>query len=153
MEHKSGRHLFDYQSLFDKKTSEWTIGFDLPLIGQEILIIRYASKPQLKPIDGTFARRLNIEIKNRQQRESLSKFYSKLRKILVYISSDQELYRDIVMIEKSAGGITLKLDGLTLEAFSHSEGYFKRSRLTYEETPSRRDASLITLELFSNSCS
>lgn len=141
LEHPRGRHVFDYQSLLNKKTTTWSLGFDLPIIGQEIIHLNYVTRVAT----GTFERRLAIEVKSKQELKYLNKFYGKLSHLVAIADGSQlEPSWQITAIDDS---FMAKSEGFLLKAFSYDGKFFKRMTISYKM--GRDD---LVLQLFAKEC-
>lgn len=148
IEYFQGKQLFDYQSRFDRTKKTWLIGFNLPVIGQEILRFLYEDNNTA----GTFANRLNIEIKEKQQKEELKDFFAQINTLLS--SVDRQSFEStkwrVNKLKNDASGYLLSNGPTTLKIFSYSNKDKKFHRMTFNYMNDGRKA--FVLNLFSNTC-
>lgn len=136
LEHSRGRHLFEFESLLVKKEKKWSLGLDLPVIGQEVLHFSYPDLRSSKTIvSGTFATRLKLDIKSAKQRQDLNRFFLMMGELLSIIDSGK--IRDSWKFESEAGRLVLNKDLVSGEAFTFeafaAEDYYEKMSLSLEK--------------------
>jgi hypothetical protein len=88
LEHSKGRHLFEFESLLNRKTNKWSLGLDLPVIGQELLYFQYPSEHESKTeVTGTFANRLKLDVTSKKKKRELKSFFFMIGELLSIIDS------------------------------------------------------------------
>jgi hypothetical protein len=130
LEHSKGRHLFNYEALWEEPQTKWSMAFELPIIGQELLAISVRQKEPLRlKVSGTFSRRLKNDIKGINQKKLLKEFYGALGQFLLLMKSPQD-YRDSKgwELESREGELLASYDlkkggEFSLRAYDFSEYY------------------------------
>ena len=171
IEFENGRHLFDYESLVRNENKQWALGLNLPIIGQELLELEITeSFGEHYKVKGTFARRLNQDIKSKRDRVLLAKFFQRLSEFVWVVShkdtvkaqsegwsfyhDGQDLFGE-VDISKS---IVFKFKAFS---FNAEERFYQRVGLSLAKSDSSKgarkaqgfDKDYIQLQLFVGGCS
>jgi hypothetical protein len=147
IEYFQGKQLFSYQSRFNKEKKLWLIGFDLPVIGQEVLRFLYEDKET----KGTFANRLNLEIKSITKKNELNNFFDQINKLLTSVDKGS-LEKEGWAVKKLKGedAYLLNSRSTSLKVFSFSNKDKKFHRMTFKYM--KKGKKTFVLNLFSNTC-
>jgi hypothetical protein len=143
-EYRQNKHLFNYVSKLKPSKSIWIWGFDLPVIGQEVMKFNYKTKN----VTGTFANRLRSGANSVHSRDMLDKFFklvSDFGDTLEKGKLGQEWSYKSRLVD---GKHVLERGRLTVSAFALSEGFFKRTTYKYVD----EDKNSLVLEVFSDTC-
>lgn len=157
LEHSKGRHLFEFESLLDKSKRKWSLGMDLPVIGQEVLFFTYPEFANKKTrVSGTFANRLKIDIKSSTQKKELNQFFLMVGELLS-IMHDQKLRKNWSLSEKSKRLVLERKLGknkvFRFEAYDTS-GYFRKLALSLGPANKfGKSKKLTKMTLFLSQCS
>jgi hypothetical protein len=157
LEHSKGRHLFEFESLLEKSSHKWSLGLDLPVIGQEVLFFNYPELGQSETkVSGTFATRLKMDIKSRSKKKELSQFFLMMGELLSIIHTGK--LRNHWIWNQEAEKLTLERKLKSGEIFHFkafdAEKHFKKLQLLLEKKNKfGKSKRVVKMSLFISQCS
>lgn len=156
LEYSKGRHVFNYESLWEPKDSKWSLALSLPLIGQEL--IRFDFDKGKNNVSGNFATRLENEKVNQATNGLLERFYGKLSQWLV-INKLRRVPSDFrgweISLDDGNLLATTRVDArhlFELKAFSWDKHYERMTLSLYKNGNVARRQKVLRLELFVDAC-
>ncbi len=158
LEHSSGRHVFNYESLWEPQKRQWSLALGLPLIGQELIRFHYGAEGKRPKVSGGFAKRLRKERVNQSTNGLLARFYEKLSEWLV-INTERKIPNRFsgwnLSLDDGNLVATAKIDSqhlFELKAFAWDQHYERMTLSLLERLPVNRRQSILRLEMFVSAC-
>jgi hypothetical protein len=158
IEYSGGRHVFNYESLWQPEEDKWSLALGLPLIGQELLVFELPKKDKRSHVSGTFAKRLKNEVKSKRMRFLLGAFYKNLADLLKIIKDRKtSLESSAWQIYMEKGDFFAKSNVgknyvFKLRAFEWDKKYERLTMSLSEKNKAKASLKLLNLELFVSRC-
>ncbi|MCF8058601.1 MAG: hypothetical protein K9K67_04840 [Bacteriovoracaceae bacterium] len=158
IEYSGGRHVFNYESLWQPSDNKWSLAFGLPLIGEELLVFHLAKNDSKSGVSGTFATRLKNEIKSKKMKFLLNAFYKNLSELLVILKDRRVSRGDSpwhIYLEDNDFIATSNIGDryvFKLRAFEWDAMYKRLTMSLSEKSKEKPLRRLLGLELFISSC-
>lgn len=156
LEYSRGRHVFNYESLWEPEKSRWSLALSLPLIGQEL--IKFDFGKERRKVSGNFAMRLKKEKVDLATNGLLERFYAKLTEWLI-INKERKVSNKFsgweISLDEGNLVATTKVDSrhlFELRAFSWDDHYERMTLSLLKTGAAAKRQKVLRLELFVDAC-
>jgi hypothetical protein len=148
-----GRHLFGYESLLNKQEKKWSLGVEIPGIGEEVIHLNFKNRVHAK---GNFYYRLMKGVKGRSNRKLLSLFVMEWAKFIRSLSSKN--FSEIKA--RRVGGhfivernLSAKNISFEIDLFDRGDKFFQRMILSLKEKKEGGEVlTPVKLHFFTDEC-